>query len=535
MSAVEHFDDWLSRRSFLIVAMLTLQFVWLGFIDGAKLAWINLVPGLVFVPVVVLFAAEAWRHDRIRRVVFLTAVMFLLLRPAAMLSPKWIMLVWLVAGVVVALVGERLYRWFRERGSQVAFALMVSVVFFNGASHLGLSSPFTNTFRMMNDLKSDFRGVDNNATWECAYEVPYFAVHCDARHFVASEKIFTESDYDPSFSVVLSRFFTGYLASLVGIEGLRWMGMLILNFMLWIGACAAIYRLCAISGLSVHVSRAAMLSVASAWGFVSMFAQPAPYLPSFAFGTFATWAVIELLRDGSPEVGKRMLMGFVLVSGVLVYEMYPIALACILVLWLCGRWRDAIAVAIGQIVMSFAWREIGLDGILGTGGDLVSASSGVSNISRNISTWMEVVAQTDVSRMVDLLWVGTQAYAFGNLIYGAVAFVLFLWLGRSMSYEVGARPLWMLIVGVNILVILATFFIVPQMFHWSPTTGMQPRLAFFSLPLNLAAACYLVGSRFPRAVYAIPATLAVLANVDQTGFASIAMMFDYGRLGIYWY
>ena len=64
---------------------------------------------------------------------------------------------------------------------------------------------------------------------------------------------------------------------------------------------------------------------------------------------------------------------------------------------------------------------------------------------------------------------------------------------------------------------------------------MQPRLAFYSYPINIVALCYLASQIRPRAVFAVPVALFILANIDLTGFASQSMMFDYGRLAWYWY
>ena len=81
----------------------------------------------------------------------------------------------------------------------------------------------------------------------------------------------------------------------------------------------------------------------------------------------------------------------------------------------------------------------------------------------------------------------------------------------------------------------AAIFIVPQTTHWSPATGMQPRIVSFAIGLNLIALCYLA-ARLPRHwVYSTPALMLIIANLDQTGLGSVAMLFDYGRWGVFWY
>ncbi len=70
------------------------------------------------------------------------------------------------------------------------------------------------------------------------------------RHFIPSEKIFTETNYDASFSVFLNRFFYGYINSLVGMAGHRWFMSISVNIFLWISSCVAIYRIGEITNLN---------------------------------------------------------------------------------------------------------------------------------------------------------------------------------------------------------------------------------------------------------------------------------------------
>ena len=279
-----------------------------------------------------------------------------------------------------------------------------------------------------------------------------------------------------------------------------------------------------------------MISVASAWGFVSMAAQPAPYFISYAFGAICIWAVLELVKHKYNLWKTELVYLLILVASTLTYEAYPLMVASWILLSIFGRAKFAVIVAVAQIGGGLLWKYIGLNMILGTMGDLSSNSSGVSNISKDFHTWLNVFVTFDIAEFFRLSWVGIQAYAFGNLVYGALAAVVMtLFCYKTMMKDANTGQLWWSVAVLNFLVLGAALFIVPQMFHWSPSTGMQPRITFFSFPLNTIALCFLVSKYKPQWVWSVPVFMFVLAAMDKTGFASQALLFDYGSLGWYWY
>ena len=534
--------DSLSRKLSLSAALLAIQFIWLFSLYSSKIAQLNAVPGLILFPLAIFFAAHAWT-SLARQYAFLGLLLILSLRLPITLAPELIMLNWLVFACLSGMLLHWLYQQLTQQGcNPKIYWLTLAIIAFNGLSHLGLESPFTHTFHMMNSLESDFQGVDNNQTWECAYDgTSYFAVHCDARHFIAAEKIFTEHYYDPSFSVVLSRYFDSYLKSFIGIEGQRWLSSMLIHFLFWIFSAAAIFRLCALFKLPTSTTQASMLGVASAWGFVSMLAQPAPYMISFAFGALSIWAVVELLKDEERDLNKSIMYTLILVTSTLTYEAYPLMVTSWILLAVFGRWGMAMIVAASQILGGVLWKKVGLEMIVGTAGNLSSDSSGISNITKDLNTWLSVIGSFDVSEFIRLTWVGIQAYAYGNLIYGALAAVaLTLFFYKKLQAQQGTKLFWWSIAILNILVLGSAIFIVPQTFHWSPSTGMQPRILFFSFPLNVIALCYIFSCIKlqwfkDRWAYAVPILMFIFANIDQSGFASQAMLFDYGRWGVFWY
>lgn len=515
---------------------LFLQYCWLHYFLGASIGQLHLIPGSITQLLVTAFAALAWKSTT-RQHLFLLGYTVLALRLPVSVSEVFLWPVWLVALGQFGWILHWCYRKLATEGTGRYLLLAAGIVLFNAFTHLGLESPFTHTFRLIVNESADYHGVDNDQSWICAYDGTPHAVQCDARHFIASELIFTDTDYDPSFSVVLSRFYHGYLNSLLGTDGWRWHASLAVNIFSWLLAVLALFRLCRLTQLPEVVAGAVVLSAASAWGFVSMVAQPGPYLLSFAFSLYALWAATEWVLSEDRCLLKRVLLLSVSILSIAVYEAYPISLACVLLLAFYRHYTAATLLVMGQIMLVLVWKKVGLEMIVGTAGDLNSLSSGISNISHDIRTWLSAVANLDFIKVATFIGIGTLAWLFGNLIIGAVAGGYTLVRHRYLALQRGkpSQVFWLLLLLTNLLVLAAMIFIVPQTLHWSPQTGMQPRLAFFSFGINLIALCYLFSVCKPRYLWAIPVAFLVLANIDKTGFASIAMLFDYGAIGLYWY
>lgn len=521
----------------LNVALLCMQFIWLYLFNSEKIALINLLPTFLFIPLCIAFSYYAWDGlATFKKYAFIVSALILTLRLSLTIAPWLIWLSWLCFLVCLGLVIYWCFSQLKQKATIKILYITIGLVVFNTLTHVSLSSPFTHTYHLINEQPSSFTGKDNNSTWECAYEVSFFAVHCDARHFIASEKIFTEPSYDPSFSVVLSRVYSGYLNSLIGVENQRWIASTIINSFFWLLSCFAIFRLCLLMGLSPTIAQISMLSTASAWGFVSMVAQPAPYLLSFAFAIFSLWAVIEIIKNNGQAKNKYFILLLISIISILVYETYPIIAACIILLCLYQRWKSALLITLGQITVSLLWKKVSMEKVLGTAGDLASASSGISNITKDINAWLDVFLTFNVPEFLKLTWVGLQAYTFGNLVIGALAAIVFItWYRKQSKQHTGSSLLWYAVLLVNALMFAAIVFIVPQTFHWSPSTGMQPRLAFFSFGLNIIALVFICSHLFPNKLMVIPVLFFIMAQIDVYGIASHAMMFDYGKLGWYSY
>ena len=123
------------------------------------------------------------------------------LRLPITIAPQLEILNWTLYLSMVGLIGYRVFEYFRQRKQLIVVGFAITIILFNSFTHLFLDSPFTYSFRLLSQLPSNYiAGKDNNLTWECSYEDSDFPVHCDMRHFIPSEKIFTETNYDASFS-----------------------------------------------------------------------------------------------------------------------------------------------------------------------------------------------------------------------------------------------------------------------------------------------------------------------------------------------
>jgi hypothetical protein len=378
--------------------------------------------------------------------------------------------------------------------------------------------------------------VDNNVTWECPYERPQYPVHCDARHFIASERIFTEPDFDPSYSVLLQRFEHGYLNSLAGMEGTRWWVNLGVNFTFWFFACVCVYRIARLLKKDETVAGMAMLCCASGLGFIDMFAQPSPYLLAYAYAPIVIWATMEMIFRENDRWRTALLI-LAIASVVMVYDAYQLILVSVLLLLLSRKRIQAAAVLVLPAVFTLTWKLFSLNMVLGTQGNIDSPTSTGSLLKLDVETWLQIVKKLDMNYGVLFRFIenGTLAYLYGNVVIGAVAAWAYIFKSGRKGWDVPEqRMLIVTLTALNLLMLLATIFVSPQMMMLSPSSGMQPRIAFYSYPINMIALILLVSPWLKKNIWIVPLVLLVVANINLSGWVSLDMLFDYGRVGMFW-
>lgn len=517
-----------------IATMVAIQFIWLAATFSTKIAAVNLLPATVLITVWTLFVTQRHANNPSTRNWLLLPVLLLNMRLPVTIAQGFELLNWALCLIMAITVIRRIYEALDGKTERVFLIIAAVLVLFQTATHLGMDSPYTYTFRLVFDVPPGYTGVDNNQTWECPYEAPEYVVHCDTRHFVASEKIFTEPNYDPSFSVILQRFLHGYFNSLAGLEGTRFWVNICVNALFWFFACAAIFRVAKLLKQNNVVAGFAMLFVATGVGFVDMVGQPMPYHLAFAYGPIALWGTMELIY-GELTRRRAALMIIIIASVLMIYDAFQLIFALCLVLFLHKK-RYTAGIIFGLAVLfTTTWRQFSMKMVLGTQGDLTSYAATSQLLKLDFNTWFGVIKAFDITAALHMSNLGVQSYLYGNLIIGALAAWAYVaGVGRIKPATAETRTFLMALIAIHVLVLLSTLFVVPQMMSISGKTGMQPRLSFYSYPISMIALAIISVKYLKQYAWVVLVLLFVMANINLTGLATIDLLFDYGRIGIFW-
>ncbi|CAN1209859.1 hypothetical protein TUMEXPCC7403_06515 [Tumidithrix helvetica PCC 7403] len=547
----------------IILGFTLAQCLWMCQFTSVKVGLVNLLPTSLFLAIW-YFCVKVVATKKYFWLCF--GLGFLLtLRLPITLTTALEPINWTIYFGMAGLVLRKIIDYFKVKQSLVFAIAVITIIIFNAITHISLNSPFTYAFRTVRHVASNYTpGVENNQSWECPYEIPNLAVSCDMRHFIAPERIFTEPNYDASFSVFMSRFFYGYVSSLVGIEGHRWFASFSLNLFLWFCACTSIFRICILAGLERRIALTAMICCASGWEFVSFVGQPSPQLTAYAFAAIAIWATVEVIHisqigpiatkelkteesatennilNGEVDLEQKnswiALLALIIISGGLAYEIYPLTLVSAILLLIYRQRFLAIAIAATQICLVIVWKEVSLTKFLGTLGNIESQSSGIKNLAYSLQTWLDIFLKFDWHKGFYFIAKGFQSYIYGSYIIGAIAtliFVVYLIRKQIKQPDRSSQLLLSICLSLTIVMLLATIFTIPQAHIWSGT-GMQPRLAAFVYPVNIIAIAAISNWLLKQYAYAIAVGTFYISNLDLTGLASMSQLFDYGAIGLYW-
>ncbi len=526
---------------FLVLSILftAIQAGFLYLTISPKIGIINTFPTFIFVFIWLTFSHVFYKHKIWQWTIFFLGFALTLRLPITVNRSlellNWLLYIGLYISVFIP-IGK----YFLNKKRSIILLVTVVLILFNSFSHIYLNSPFTYAFRLLNNLSSNYTpGQDNNSTWECPYEKPYIVVQCDMRHFIAPEKIFTEPNYDGSFSVFLRRFFYGYLSSLIGFPGNRWISSFSINIFFWLLSSVAIYRTCILLGLNEQIASTSMLCLASSWGFVSFVAQPAPYLTAYAFSTIVPWASLEITQ--TPKItSKTFFCIATIVSGLLVYDIYPVTITGLLLICWHKQFRLAASTFLIQCLYLWSWTNIGLAKVLGTVGNLRNTQV----ITNSFSAWLLAIGKYDL--IFKYIGLGTFSFVIAGFWIGVPAIIILLcylqfypnsnksdiWsseISNDDSYFCVNRMKFFLI-SISLLMLISSIFLTPEAIYWNGTFGMLPRFNYYFLPaftIALATISYQL-----KIGYLIPILAFFVACIDFTGIASVALMFDYGGLKI---
>lgn len=519
----------------IILFSVLIQWYWISTFISLKVGMLNILPTFVFIAIWYFFVkiSLGLKHSKLY---FIFGFLITLRLPITILS-QLEFLNWLLYLSIISLVGYKFFKYFQERKQLVFLYLTILIVLLNSCTHMFLNSPLTYSYRTLNHQPSNYISLnDNDITWECSYEHFDLPVHCDMRHFIPSEKIFTENNYDPSFSVFLTRFFYGYINSLVGIQGHRWLMSFSFNIFLWISACIAMHRIGEIINLKQKIRNISMLCCASSWGFVHFVAQPSPHISAFAFSAIVLWATLELIYE---EFYNPILMSLLIVSGSLMYDIYPLILINSILLSIYGRTKLGILIPSTSIALGLIWKYVSLQQILGTLGNITHISSPSSNINYSIQNWIKAIYEFDLIRIWHFLANGFFAYLYGGMIFGAIASIgllIYLMINKK-SAKVAESYQYKLLFNISAcfsgVMLIAMFFVAAQSEIWSPTK-IIPRFAFYLYPINTIAIAFFVDKFADRWGYVTPTLTFIIANSTLFKLASMSVFFEYGLIGWYW-
>lgn len=536
----------------IIAAFTIAQCAWMTVFTSNRVGLVNLLPTFVFLGIWYFFT----RFNLKKKYFWWCFVIgfVLTLRLPLTISRSLEPMNWGIYAITVGLIFQRIINYFKSEQKLILLCITVALVLFNSFTHISLNSPFTYSFRLVLGQPSHhISGQDNNATWECPYdftgESTEIVVHCDMRHFIASEKIFTLSTYDASFAVFLKRFFYGYLSSLTGFEGHRWFASFILNIIFWLLTCAAVFRICILTNLdrlNGHISAIATLCCATSWGFVSFVAQPSPYLLAYTFTAVMIWISLEIIcnsqEDSSQKLDFRQLALFasIMFAASLTYELYPVSLACITLLLIYRQFAISAVIIAGQILLPLLWSRVFLEKILGT----IGVQEGVAqNIPMSIKAWVDIFTHLNYSQATNFIVKGALSFLYGGMIFGVlatVAFIIYLFIQLRMKHAdwdaANYRSYRIVLIACCIFFIqffLAGIFIAPTAQFWSPT-GMLPRFLYYTYVINTIAIAVISSMAIKKYAYIVPVLTFAVANVSLFGIASITYFSDYGVIGLYW-
>jgi len=540
----------------VVISFTIAQCGWMSVFTSPKVGLINVLPTFIFLATWYLFVKtqlnqKLFSIDLQKYAWLVFGLGFVLtLRLPLTISRNLELVNWGIYSIVFGLILSSIVSYFRQERKLGILIAAITIILFNSFTHISLNSPFTYSFRMVLAQPSHHvSGQDNNATWECPYDFTdastEVVVHCDMRHFIASEKIFTLPKYDASFAVFLKRFFYGYLSSLIGFEGHRWIASFSLNIIFWILTCAAVFRICILTKLdriNQNISSIATLCGATSWGFVSLVAQPSPYLLAYALTAFMLWIALEIISsddriDRNLNLRQLALFTIVMFAAPLTYELYPVALACILLLLIYRKFTIAAVIVSGQIILPLLWSKVFLQKILGT----IGVQEGVmQNIPMSVKAWLNILTQFDLNQAANFIAKGSLSFLYSGMIFGTLASISFIvylliQLNSNPDPEIIQNQKTLLAASsiFCLLFLLAGIFIAPTAQYWSPT-GMVPRFLYYTYVINTVALASIACLTLKKYAYIVPVLTFVVANVSLFGIASVTYFSDYGQIGLYW-
>ena len=523
----------------IITITTILQCIWMSLFESTKVGLMNLLPTFIYLSIWYFFCKTQLKTQLEQQYFwfFLLLGFSLTLRFPLVISRNLEPLSWITYLVMVCLIFYKLGNYFIQKQKLLLLIITCLILLQNAFAHVSLNSPYSYVFRVRDGLSSGYSvTADNYKTFECGYEDRDIVTSCDMFTYMDIEKILTDREFNNAgANFYLRRFFYSYLSSLIGYVGHRWWAGFSLNLLIWLGACVAIFKSCLLFKFDNRVAAIAMLCCASSWGFIHLVGQPGPYVASYAMCAIMIWATLEILL--SSDRREIIFYTLLVLSGSVIYDIYPVTLACVIPLVVRKRYFPAASILILQILFTFLWRNVFMLHVLNTIGNQ-EGNLRVLYISLNV--WIEALINLDFPKILRFIGKGLVTFVYGGLVIGTIAGLVFIGqliksIFKETNQEIKENSILLLwfFIPLCLLIIATEIFITPELEHWT-TLGFLPRLAFYTFPLFTIALATLSNQVLKKYAYVVPAITFLIANADVTGLASMTMFFDMGFVGIYW-
>jgi hypothetical protein len=525
---------------FGIITLATIfQCIWMSWFETTKVGLMNILPTFIYLSIWYFFC-KTQLNSKIESPYFW--LFFLLgfslsLRFPLVISQNLEPLSWITYLTMICLIFYKLGNYFIQQQRLLLFIITCLILLQNSFAHVSLNSPYSYVFRVRDGLTSAYSAsADNFKTFECGYEDRDFVTSCDMFTYMDIEKILTDRDFNNAeANFYLRRFFYSYLSSLIGYIGHRWWAGFSLNLLLWMGACVAIYKSCLLFKFDKRVAAIAMLCCSSSWGFIHFVGQPGPYVASYAMCAIMIWSTLEILI--SNKLQEIVFYTLLVLSGSVLYDIYPVTLACLIPLFARKKYIPALSILILQVLFAFLWRNIFMLHVLNTVGN---QAGNLRVLYGSLNVWINALVHLEFGKILSFFSKGLISFIYAGLIFGTIAGVIFIGqLLKSFFKETNedikentSLLLWFFI-PFCLLIVGAEIFITPELEYWT-SLGLQPRLGFYTFSLFTIALATLSNQVLKKYAYIVPVITFVIANLDVTGFVSMTMFFDMGFVGIYW-
>jgi len=529
---------------FAIIAVATiLQCIWMSCFESSIVGLMNLLPTFIYISLWYFFCKL--KLDSRYFWGFFLLGFSLTLRFPLVISRNLEPLSWITYLSMICLIFYKLGDFFLQKKRVLLLIITCLLILQNAFSHVSLNAPYSYVFRIRDGLHSGYTAAaDNMKTFECGYEDRDIVTSCDMFTYMDIEKILTESTFNNAkANFYLRRFFYSYLSSLIGYVGHRWWAGFTINLLLWLGACIAIFKICLLFKFDNRVAEIAMLCCASSWGFIHFVGQPGPYLASYAMSAIMIWASLEILQTGDRR--QLIFYAFIILTGATIYDIYPVTLACLIPLFVRKRYVTATMILVLQIFFTVLWRYGFSLHLLNTVGN---PAGNLRLLYGSLNVWIDALTHLDFIRILRFIRKGSITFIYGGLVAGTIAGFIFIGQlivtlvkqknqekQQELDQEIKSNSqllLWFFI-PFCLLIIAGNIFIVPELEYWT-TLGLQPRLAFYTVPLFTIALAALCNQALKKYAYILPLLTFVVANIDVTGLVSMTLFFDMGFIGIYW-